>query len=100
MGSRLLQTGSLSTRRQHQFLGRIDHQVKIHASASSWQIELVGQHPTIRETIVLAEDRPGNKRLIAYVVSDQQPEFSVSELRNFLKEKLPEYMVPSAFLCV
>lgn len=84
-----------------EFLGRIDHQVKIRG----FRIELgeiesvLSQHPAIRETIVLArEDEPGNKRLVAYVVPNQQPEFSVSDLRNCLKEKLPEYMVPSAFV--
>jgi amino acid adenylation domain-containing protein/non-ribosomal peptide synthase protein (TIGR01720 family) len=84
-----------------EFLGRIDHQVKIHG----FRIELgeiesvLSQHPAIQETIVLArEDEPGNKRLVAYVVPNQQPEFSVSDLRNCLKEKLPEYMVPSAFV--
>jgi amino acid adenylation domain-containing protein/non-ribosomal peptide synthase protein (TIGR01720 family) len=84
-----------------EFLGRIDHQVKIRG----FRIELgeiesvLSQHPAIQETIVLArEDEPGNKRLVAYVVPNQQPEFSVSDLRNCLKEKLPEYMVPSAFV--
>ena len=84
-----------------EFLGRIDHQVKIHG----FRIELgeiesvLSQHPAIQETIVLArEDEPGNNRLVAYVVPHQQPEFSVSDLRNCLKEKLPEYMVPSAFV--
>jgi non-ribosomal peptide synthase protein (TIGR01720 family) len=43
------------------------------------------------------EDEPGNKRLVAYVVP-HQPEFSISDLRSFLKEKLPEYMVPYAFV--
>jgi acyl-coenzyme A synthetase/AMP-(fatty) acid ligase len=72
---------------------------------SGFRIELgeiesvLSQHPAIKETIVLArEDEPGNKRLVAYVVPNQQPEFSVSDLRNCLKEKLPEYMVPSAFV--
>lgn len=84
-----------------EFLGRIDDQVKIHG----FRIELaeiesvLNEHPEIREAIVLArEDEPGNKRLVAYVVSKQQSECSVSELRNLLKEKLPEYMVPPAFV--
>jgi amino acid adenylation domain-containing protein/non-ribosomal peptide synthase protein (TIGR01720 family) len=84
-----------------EFLGRIDDQVKIHG----FRIELseiesvLNEHPDIRETVVLArEDEPGNKRLIAYVVPKQPSEFLVSELRNFLKQKLPEYMLPSAFV--
>lgn len=84
-----------------EFLGRIDHQVKIHG----FRIELseiesvLSQHPAIRETIVIArEDEPGKKRLVAYMVPNGQSEFSVSDLRNFLKEKLPEYMLPAAFV--
>ncbi|GAB4190120.1 MAG: hypothetical protein Fur006_31930 [Coleofasciculaceae cyanobacterium] len=84
-----------------EFLERIDNQVKIHG----FRIELseiesvLNEHPDIRETVVLArEDEPGNKRLVAYVVPKQPSEFLVSELRNFLKQKLPEYMLPSAFV--
>jgi amino acid adenylation domain-containing protein/non-ribosomal peptide synthase protein (TIGR01720 family) len=83
-----------------EFLGRIDHQVKIRG----FRIELgevesvLSQHPAIRETVVLArEDEPGNKRLVAYIVPSQESAL-ISELRDFLKEKLPEYMVPSAFV--
>ncbi|MCA1994249.1 MAG: amino acid adenylation domain-containing protein, partial [Coleofasciculus sp. S288] len=103
-GLRLYKTGDLARYLPDgnvEFLGRIDDQVKIHG----FRIELsevesvLKEHPDIRETVVLArEDEPGNKRLVAYVVPKQQSEFSVSELRNFLKEKLPEYMVPSAFV--
>jgi len=83
-----------------EFLGRIDHQAKIHG----FRIELgeiesvLSQHPAIRETVVLArEDEQGNKRLVAYIVGSQES-ILISELRDFLKEKLPEYMVPSVFL--
>jgi amino acid adenylation domain-containing protein/non-ribosomal peptide synthase protein (TIGR01720 family) len=102
-GSRLYKTGDLARYLPDgnvEFLGRIDHQVKIHG----FRIELaevesvLKQHPGIRETVVLArEDEPG-KRLVAYVVPQQPSDFSVAELRNFLKSKLPEYMVPSAFI--
>jgi acyl carrier protein len=44
------------------------------------------------------EDRPGDKRLVAYVVASHEPTPTFSELRSFLKEKLPEYMIPSAFV--
>ncbi len=80
-----------------QFLGRIDHQVKIRG----FRIELqeieatLNQHPGVRESIVVArEDRPGDKRLVAYVVSTA----ARSELRQFLAEKLPAYMVPANFV--
>lgn len=83
-----------------EFLGRIDHQVKIRGfRIELGEIEAVlNQHPAVRETVAIArEDVPGNKRLVAYVVP-KQPAPTISDLRRFLKEKLPEYMVPSAFL--
>jgi acyl carrier protein len=53
----------------------------------------------VRETAVIArEDQRGNKRLVAYVVFNQNTEILTTELRSFLKEKLPDYMVPSAFV--
>ena len=63
------------------------------------EIEAVlAQHPDIRETVVIArEDTPGDKRLIAYVVP-QQKQLHSSDLRSFLKEIIPNYMVPSAFV--
>ena len=78
----------------------MDHQVKIRGfRIEIGEIEAVlGQHPAVREAVVLArEDIPGDKRLVAYVVPYQDPAPSASELRRFLKEKLPEYMVPSTF---
>ncbi|HEY9709241.1 MAG TPA: amino acid adenylation domain-containing protein, partial [Oculatellaceae cyanobacterium] len=102
--SRLYKTGDLGRYLPNgniEFLGRIDHQVKIHG----FRIELceiesvLSQHSAIREAIVLArEDEPDKKRLVAYIVPNGQSEFSVSDLRNFLKETLPEYMIPSAFV--
>ena len=82
------------------FLGRIDDQVKIRG----YRIELgeiesvLCQHSGVREAVVVArEDVPGDKHLVAYLVAASQNS-SVSELRGFLKAKLPEYMVPSAFM--
>ena len=82
-------------------LGRIDHQVKIRGfRVEPGEIEaILNQHPAVRETVVLArEDTPGAKRLVAYVVPNRDLSPSANELRSFLKEKLPEYMVPSAFV--
>lgn len=103
-GSRLYRTGDLARYRPDghiEFLGRIDHQMKIRG----FRIELgeieaaLSQHPTVRETVVVArEDAPGDKRLVAYVVPKQEPAPTVSELRRFLKGKLPDYMVPSNFV--
>src|SRR5262249_11216781 len=59
-------------------------------------------YPAVREAVaVVREDQPGNKRLVAYLVSHLAIEtgrFSISQLRRFLQEKLPDYMVPSAFV--
>jgi acyl carrier protein len=81
------------------FLGRIDDQVKIRGlRIEPGEIESVlAQHPSVREAAVMAwEDRPGEKRLVGYIVSHDGAE--VSALRSFLKAKLPDYMVPSAFV--
>ena len=84
-----------------EFLERMDHQVKLRG----FRIELgeiesvLSQHPVVRESLVLArEDVPGDKHLVAYIVLNQEPAPSTNDLRIFLKAKLPEYMVPSAFV--
>jgi amino acid adenylation domain-containing protein len=102
--SRLYRTGDLCRFRADgsiEYLGRIDHQVKIRG----YRIELgeieavLAQHPCGREAIVLArEDEPGNKRLVAYVARGRQDEGLADALRTFVKERLPEFMVPSAFV--
>lgn len=84
-----------------EFLGRIDHQVKIRGfRIELGEIEAVlSQHSCVQETVVLAaEDELGNQRLLAYVVANANLAPTSSELRSFLKEKLPDYMVPSAFM--
>ncbi len=104
-GARLYKTGDLAryqTDGKLEFLGRIDEQVKIRG----FRIELreiervLAQHPAVREVVVIArEDVPGDKRLVAYIVSNLQEGSSVEPLlRCFLEEKLPKYMVPSAFI--
>ncbi len=102
-GARLYKTGDLARYLPDgniEFLGRIDQQVKIRG----YRIELgeiesvLQQHSAIRETAVIARaDESDNKRLIAYFVP-HQPTIAVSDLRNFLKQKLPDYMIPSAFV--
>jgi len=102
--SRLYKTGDLACYLPNgdiQFLGRIDYQVKIRG----FRIELgeiesvLNQHPSVKQSVVIArEDRPGDKRLAAYVVPVQEQATLTNELRSFLKEKLPEYMVPSSFV--
>lgn len=84
-----------------EFLGRVDHQVKIRGFRIELEeIEaLLGQHPGVQQCVVSVwEQQSGNKRLAAYFVPNKKPTPSVSDLRSFLKQKLVEYMVPSAFV--
>lgn len=82
-----------------EYLGRIDNQVKIRGfRIELGEIEaLLAQHPGVWEKVVVVrEDEPGDKRLVAYIVSQVEQSPTIPELRHFLKAKLPEYMVPSA----
>lgn len=93
--ARYLPDGNLS------FLGRIDHQVKIRG----FRIELgeietaLIRHASVSDAVVIVrEDVPGDKRIVAYVVLNQESTITVEELHSFLKRGLPDYMQPSAFL--
>ena len=87
-----------------EFLGRVDDQVKVRG----YRIELgeiesaLTRHPAVRTAVVLArEDVPGEKRLVGYVVPRESPAMpTTAELRAFLLETLPEYMVPWAFVAL
>jgi acyl carrier protein len=82
-------------------LGRADLQVKIRGfRVELGEIEAVlGQHPSVREAVVIArEDVPGDRRLTAYVVGQERQAMPGGELRAYLKERLPDYMLPSAFV--
>jgi acyl carrier protein len=103
-GARLYRTGDLARwlgDGQLEFLGRIDHQVKVRG----YRIEL-GEveaalliQPGVREAVVMAhEDGAGGKRLVAYVVMDEGGNPSFGELRKALKVILPDYMLPSGFV--
>ncbi|HEY0606761.1 MAG TPA: amino acid adenylation domain-containing protein, partial [Herpetosiphonaceae bacterium] len=119
-GARLYRTGDLVRYRPDgnlEFLGRSDAQVKVRG----FRVELgeveaaLGQHPGVRDAVVILRgDGPGGKQLVAYVVENQEPRtenqgnspepgsrflvLGSSELRSFLLDRLPEYMVPSAFV--
>jgi myxalamid-type nonribosomal peptide synthetase MxaA len=102
--SRLYRTGDLARWRPNgtlEFLGRIDHQVKLRG----FRIELgeiearLRQQPTVKEAAVIArEDRPGNPYLAAYCVPTDAQAPTPESLREFLKKSLPDYMIPAAFV--
>jgi amino acid adenylation domain-containing protein len=102
-GGRMYRTGDLVRWLPHgtlDFLGRVDHQVKILGQRIELgEIEAVlRQHPGVRDVVALVrEDRPGARRLTAYVVMAGQPA-AAEELRGFLRDQLPEPMVPAAFV--
>ncbi|MGD1913648.1 MAG: phosphopantetheine-binding protein, partial [Rivularia sp. (in: cyanobacteria)] len=84
-----------------EFIGRIDHQVKIRG----FRIELgeieavVNQHPAVREVVVLVrEDSLDFQRIVAYVVAQKEQTLTITELREFLESKLPNYMIPNTLL--
>lgn len=104
VGMRLYRTGD---RVRHlpegdlDFIGRIDRQVKLRG----YRIELeeietvLEQHPAVRQNVVaMREDVPGSKRLAAYLILRDGITISTGELRDYLKNKLPDYMLPSAFV--
>ncbi len=103
-GGRVYRTGDLARFRPDgslEFLGRLDHQIKLRG----FRIELgeieacLFRHPRVREAVVMArEDTPGDARLIAYWVPSGRLDANESELKEMLKEHLPEFMVPSAFV--
>ncbi|WP_414587305.1 amino acid adenylation domain-containing protein [Scytonema sp. PCC 10023] len=103
-GSRLYKTGDLARYLSDgsiEYIGRVDFQVKIRGfRIELGEIEAVlTQHPDVNSCVtIVREDAPGEKRLVAYVVPDTRTAVTMSELRSFLKQKLPDYMVPSAFV--
>ncbi|WP_148662958.1 non-ribosomal peptide synthetase, partial [Scytonema hofmannii] len=101
---RLYKTGDLArflSDGNIEYLGRIDNQVKIRGfRIELGEIEAVlSQHEHVQSSVVVARvDIPGNKRLVAYIVPQKHVRPTLNELRSFLKEKLPDYMVPSVLV--
>lgn len=103
-GSRLYKSGDLARLMPSgdlEFLGRNDHQVKVRGvrlELGEIEATLAGA-PGVREAAVLArEDKPGERRLVAYYTTDRDPAPNVDELRRHLAASLPEAMVPALFL--
>src|SRR5437868_6983802 len=103
--ARLYKTGDLARYRADgtiEHLGRLDQQVKLRGyRIELGEIEaLLGQHPAVRECLVLVREAGiDDKRLVAYVLPEQaEQKPSEGELRSYLQTKLPEYMVPTAFV--
>ena len=103
-GARMYKTGDLArylATGEIEFAGRTDDQVKIRGyRVELEEIEAVlGAHAGVREVVVVArENASGEKNLVAYVVPSREQVPTASELRSYLKQKLPHYMVPSAFV--
>ncbi|MFI5800315.1 amino acid adenylation domain-containing protein [Streptomyces sp. NPDC051677] len=102
-GSRMYRSGDLGRWNRHgelEFVARVDHQVKLRG----FRIELgevesaVGKHPDVSHAaVVLREDRPGDKRLVAYVTPAG---LDLEAVRAYAAERLPEYMAPSAYVAM
>ncbi|HEY0762320.1 MAG TPA: amino acid adenylation domain-containing protein [Pyrinomonadaceae bacterium] len=102
-GSRLYRTGDLGRFLPDgniEFLGRIDHQVQLRG----FRVELgeiestLNKHPDLRESVVVFSEDETDKQLVGYVVANENAAVTATGLRSYLKEHLPEFMVPSAFV--
>lgn len=105
-GSRLFKTGDVCRYRPDgvlEYLGRTDHQVKIRGfRVELGEIEAIMQeHDGVYEALVTLDSHtPYGPRLMAYFIPVRQPGIPIRELRTFLKERLPDYMIPSSFLAI
>jgi len=102
--SRLYKTGDLARYLPDgkiEYLGRIDNQVKIRGfRIELGEIEaLLNQNEAVQSScVIVREDNLGDKRLVAYVVPQPEINLTINEIRQFLRAKLPDYMVPTAFV--
>ncbi len=103
-GSRLYKTGDLGRYLADgalEYLGRIDQQAKIRGfRVEPGEVEpVLQQHPAVRTAVVIVrEDSPGEQRLVAYALLQPEHQATATDLRDFLQERLPAYLLPSAFV--
>jgi amino acid adenylation domain-containing protein len=105
-GARLYKTGDMARylpNGEIEFLGRSDDQVKIRG----FRVEVLEvesalmEHPSVRQCVIAArDDHDIGKQLVAYIVPARKPGPSAAELRNFLANRLPDYMIPSVFVAL
>ncbi len=103
-GERMYKTGDVARYLPDgniEFLGRKDHQIKLRG----YRIELgeietaIGKYSNIKDVVVIArEDKPGDKKLVAYIVPENKAEIDINDLREFLLKHIPDYMIPSAIM--
>jgi len=103
-GGRMYKTGDMGRLRPDgtiEFAGRNDHQVKVRGfRVEPGEIEAaLEQHPAIRQAlVVMRQDNSGNQRLLAYLVARGQESLPIAGIREHVRKKLPEYMVPAVFI--
>src|SRR6185503_6769087 len=103
-GQRMYKTGDVAKWLENgtlDFIGRVDHQVKIRGQRLELdEVQVViNDYPGVRQNVVVAREyAPGDKRLVAYVVADKESDFTVNGLRQHLKAKLPDHMVPGTIM--
>ena len=105
-GARLYRTGDRARwlpSGEIAFLGRLDEQVKVrgYRVEPSEVSAVLGQHPAVETSVVVAaEDAPGEKQLVAYLVLTPGATVSATALREYLRQRLPDYMVPAVFVAI
>ncbi|HJT57689.1 MAG TPA: amino acid adenylation domain-containing protein, partial [Ktedonobacteraceae bacterium] len=103
-GARLYKTGDLARYRVDgslEFIGRVDQQVKVRGHRIELgEIEAVlRQHPEVMESVVMVrEEVPGDQRLVAYMVACDGTKPAINNVRQYVQEQLPDYMLPSSFI--